>query len=279
MELTLATEEDSIKTIFSRFQAHRLEEIYDNESMRDMNEVLTHVFNSPEWKDSDFYQPRKAFISHIRNIGATPNDHRRVFRALCDAANSHGVLEYLHMVGRKERVFLKDHAPLISIGELANQVRDKGAKIGPVIHFLCRAVAVDGISDPRTLWRTTTKAFDQNAKFKERFQEGMQSLVRRFDAHLVDPAKKGEENAQWVNKFFTTTDPKVQCISASVLAGLLAKGDLTRQSIMDQCMDFSSRMRLVNHLSFDSNDFGIQRIKRSHEMKKPSFRIDSEISP
>jgi hypothetical protein len=267
-----------IKSILINFQSHRLHELYDNQSLADMHEVLVDIFKSEQWKDASRFDIRNIFIQSVRNLPASSDDHRRMFKAMAEASNSHAVISYLHMIGYKERVFLKDRSTLITTDDVSMMVRDAGYRIGPVIHFLCRASVVTQAESLPRLWRELNKGFDHGAKFKERFQEGMQTLVRRFGLKSLGIGKDDMDHQLWIDKFFHANEPAIKDVAAAVLAGQLASKKLNKSDLVVQCYDFSSKMRLVNDLDFDIEEFGGTKILRSHQIKQPSFRLEQGLT-
>lgn len=275
---TFRLDDDEVEAIFLRLQSHRLPEVYDNNSLKDLHEVLVSVFNSDVWKNPKHYEQRKVFIQAIGGLNGAPADHRRVFLAMAEASNSHGVVEYLHTLDSKERVFLKDHSALITTDELAQMFRDQGSRMGAVSHFLSRAVTAGMPGSVPTLWKEMVKAFDPDAKFKERMQEGMATMVRRFGLKSLGLGKDDMDHKPWVEKFFTTEIEQVQGVASAVLAGQIAKKRISKEDLLGECREFSSQMRLVNNLGFNMEDFGVKAVIRSDEAKKPAYGIGYQLT-
>lgn len=271
-------DDEAIKSIFTEFKSHRLHEVYDNSSLADMHEFLVGIFKSESWKNPAHYETRNNFIQSIKLINASDADHRRVFLAMADATNSHAVISYLHMVGHKDRVFLKNHQALLTTDDLTMIVKDAGPRLGPVVHFLCRAsVATQAQSLPR-LWKELTKAYEPTGKFNERFLEGMQTLVKRFGLKSLGLGKDDEDHKLWVDRFLTTNEPAVKDIAGAVVAGQLASRKLGRHELKNECFDFQSKMRLINDLDFDPSILDAHKVVRSHEVKSPTYRLTEGLT-
>lgn len=278
MNRTSRLDDDEVLAIFGRLQAHRLAEAYDNNSLTDRHDVLVSVFNSDTWKNPKHYEQRKVFIQTIGGLNAAPADHRRVFHAMAEASNSHGVVEYLHTLGAKERVFLKDHSALIATHELAQMFRDQGSRLAAVSHFLTRAVTAGAPNSIPNLWEAMVNSFEPDAKFKERMQEGMSQMVRRFGLKSLGLGKDDLDHKAWVDKFFTTEVEHTQGVASAVLAGQISKKRLTKEDLLAECRDFTSQMRLVNNLGFAMEDFGARAVIRTQETKKPSNDIGFQLT-
>lgn len=267
-----------IESIFKGFKAHRLHEVYDNNSLCDMHEFLVHIFKSEPWKNAANFDQRNTFIQSIRSLNADSDDHRRVFLAMSEASNSHAVISYLHMLGHKERVFLKDYSALLTTDQLTMIVKDAGSRIGAVIHYLCRASAVSNGDSLPKLWREMNKAFDVHEKFKERFQEGMQTLVKRFGLKSLGIGDNDYDHKIWIEKFLYGNEASIKDVASAVIAGQLAGKKISRQDVIDECFDFQSKMRLVNDFGFNIDEFGGSKVIRSHNVKPPTYRLDQGLT-
>lgn len=266
-------DDEAIKSIFTEFKSHRLHEVYDNQSLADMHEFLVGIFKSEPWKNPAHFDKRNNFIQSIKLVNASDADHRRVFLAMADACNSHGVISYLHMLGYKERVFLKSHQALLTADDLSMIVKDSGPRIGPAVHFLCRAcVASQPGSLPR-LWKEMVKAYEPSGKFSERFMEGMQTLVRRFGIKTLGIGKDDGDHKPWIDRFLTSNEPAVKDVAGAVVAGQLAARRMGREELKNECRDFQSRMRLVNELDFDPSILDAAKVVRSHDKAAPNYRL------
>lgn len=271
-------DDEAIKSIFTEFKAHRLHEVYDNSSLADMHEFLVSIFKSEPWKNPAHFDKRNTFIQSIKLLSATDADHRRVFLAMADAANSHAVISYLHMVGHKERVFLKSHQALLTTDDLTMIVKDSGPRLGPVVHYLCRAsVATSSESLPR-LWKELAKAYDPESRFNERFKEGMQTLVRRFGLKSLGIGKDDNDHQPWIERFLQSNEPNVKDVASSVVAGQLVTRKMGRQELLDECLEFSEKMRLVNDLDFPASILDAQKVVRSHHIQKPNYRLTEGLT-
>lgn len=279
-ERTISTrlDDEAIKSIFTEFKSHRLHEVYDNSSLADMHEFLVGIFKSEPWKNPAHFDKRNNFIQSIKLINASDADHRRVFLAMADATNSHAVISYLHMVGHKERVFLKNHQALLTTDDLTMIVKDAGPRLGPVAHFLCRASVVTQADSLPRLWKELTKAYDPTAKFNDRFLEGMQTLVRRFGLKSLGLGKSDEDHKPWVDRFLKSDEPAIKDIGGAVIAGQLAAGRLGRHELERECFDFQSRMRLVNDLGFDASVADAKKVIRSQDGKSPTYRLTEGLT-
>ncbi|MBI6882857.1 hypothetical protein [Pseudomonas putida] len=268
----------AIESIFREFNIRRLHEVYDNSSLADMHEFLVEVFKSKEWKDPSYFNPRNFFIQSIKTLPVTDADHRRVFLAMADAGNSHAVISYLHMIGHKERVFLKNHQALITVDDLAMMVKDRGFRMAPAIHFLCRAtVATQAEGLPR-LWKELSKAYQPDMKFSERFKEGMQTLVRRFGIKSLGLGKDDDDHQPWIDRFLTTSETSIKDIASTVVAGQLVTRRLGRFELEKNCSGLSQKMRLVNDLGFDISVAEATSVYRSHPTKKAEFRLSEGLT-
>lgn len=275
---TFRLDDDEVRSIFVRLQAHRLNEVYDNRSMKDLHEVLVDIFQSDVWRKPQYYDQRNLFIETIKGLNADPADHRRAFLAMADAANPHAVVAYMRQFGGKERVFLKDHSALITTDELAQMFRDRGVSMAPVSHFLCRAATAGTPGSLSQLWKAMTDAFDPNVRHKERMQEGMSTLVRRFGLKSLGIGKDNRDHNQWMDRFFYSDITQVQEIASSVVAGQIAGLYLTKQDLLDTLPDFSGKMRMVTQLGLDMKDFEMNKISRTGETRQPDYRIDSQLT-
>jgi hypothetical protein len=256
----------------------KLPQLYDDKSLANMHEFLVGIFRTPLWKSPEYFDQRNSFIQSIKLINATDADHRRVFLAMADAGNAHGVISYLHMVGRKEGVFLKGHQALLTTDDLEKMVKDLGKDIAPVIHFLCRASVPSGNKNLPRLWRELNKAYDPMGKNPERFLEGMQTLVARFGIKALGIGKDDVDHDVWVDRFLNSKEVSIKDVASAVVAGQLYARRLGRQELVNQSVDFSSKMRLVNDLGFDTNVIDIMRVSRSHNIKPPTFRLTEGLT-
>jgi hypothetical protein len=270
--------DEEIKSIFMELNTRRLPEIYDNSSLADMHEFLVDIFRSSLWKSPEHFDKRNTFIQSIKLVNATDADHRRVFLAMADAGNAHAVISYLHMVGRKEGVFLKGHQALVTTDDVAMMVKDSGKYIAPVIHFLCRASVPSGNKNLPKLWRELSKAYDPSIKNHERFLEGMQTLVARYGIKSLGIGEHDVDHGKWVDRFLNSNEMSVKDIASAVVAGQLVSRRMGRQELVDQSREFSSQMRLVNDLGFDTNVIDIKRVVRSHNIKPPTFRLTEGLT-
>lgn len=275
---TSRLDDDEVRAIFTRLQAHRLNEVYDNSSLKDLHEVLVDIFQSEVWRRPQYYDQRNVFIETIKGLNADPADHRRAFLAMAEAANPHAVVAYMRQFGGKERIFLKDHSALITTDELAQMFRDRGARMAPVSHFLSRAVTSGIPGSIPQLWTAMRAAFDPNAKGKERMLEGMSSLVRRFGLKSLGIGQTDHDHAQWIEKFFTSDIQSVQEVAGAVVAGQVAGLYLTKHDLLKNKPDFVGQMRLINQLGFDPKEFEISKISRTGETLQPSYRIESQLT-
>lgn len=275
---TRLTDED-IEGIFKGFQAHRLHEVYDNQTLKGMHEFLVEIFRSHEWTNSKLFETRNGFISHVKSLDAHPDDHRRMFRAMAESGNAHAVIAYLHMIGHKNRVFLSDRSALLSTDELTLMVKDSGQKIGSVIHFLSRAVAPGSADSLAQLPKEIVKAMGNQPDFKyrERFLEGLQSLVMRYGLKKLGLGKSNHDNGRWIEAFYSTHDHRHLALSSSILAAQVFNKNLSPQRLLEESTCFSDRMRLIKNLGFNFNDFGAVGLVSSHNPKKPSFRLESQL--
>lgn len=271
-------DDEAIRNVFTEFQSHRLHEVYDNNSLADMHEFLVDTFKSEPWKNPSNFTVRNNFIQSIKLIDASDADHRRVFLAMADACNSHAVISYLHMVGHKERVFLKSHQALLTTDDLTMVVKDAGAKLGPVVHYLCRASVVTRAESLPRLWKELSKAYEPDGKFSERFLEGMQTLVRRFGLKSLGLGKDDSDHKLWVDRFLTSSDASTKDISGAVVAGQLVTRKLGRHELKNECYDFQSKMRLVNDLGFDPGILDAKKVVRSHDLKQPTYRLSEGLT-
>jgi hypothetical protein len=270
--------DESIKAIFMGLIPHRLHEVYDDRSLADMHEFLVDIFKSEPWKNPAKFQERNAFIQSIRLLDASGADHRRVFLAMADAANSHAVISYLHMIGHKERVFMKNHQALLTTDDLTMIVKDGGFRIGPVVHYLCRAsVVTDAKSLPR-LWKELSKAYKPDERFGERFLEGMQTLVRRFGLKSLGLGDNDLDHKAWIDRFLTSGERGIKNIASSVVAGQLASRQLGRHELVRECFDLESKTRLVNDLGFDPSIISATKVVRSHAVTNPEYRLSEGLT-
>ena len=275
---TFRLDDDEVKAIFVGLQAHRLHEVYDNNSMKNLHEVLVDVFQTDIWTKPQYYDQRNVFIETIKGLNADPADHRRAFMAMAEAANPHAVVAYMRLFGGKERVHLKDHSALITTEELAQMFRDRGAKMAPVSNFLCRAATSGRPGSIPLLWKAISNAFDPDARLKERMQEGMSSLVRRFGLKSLGIGDHDKDHARWVDKFFTTEISAVQEVAGAILAGQIASRHLSKEDLLKKNPEFTGKMRLVNQLGFAMEDFDIKHIIRTYDSKTPSYRIEDQLT-
>lgn len=271
-------DDGEITSIFMEFNSRRLREVYDNQSLADMHEVLVGVFRSEPWKNPAHFQRRDKFIHSIKTLPATDADHRRVFLAMADACNSHGVISYLHMIGYKERVFLKNHQALLTSDDLTMTVKDNGHRIGPAVHFLCRACVAGQPGSLARLWKELSKAYEPSGKFSERFLEGMQTMVRRFGLKSLGIGKDDNDHKLWIDRFLTSNEPSVKDIAGAVVAGQLAARRMGRLELQNECQSFQSKLRLVNDLDFDKSILDAAKIVRSHEKTAPNYRLTEGLT-
>jgi hypothetical protein len=246
--------------------------------MADMHEFLVDIFRSSLWKNPEHFEKRNSFIQSIKLVNANDADHRRVFLAMADAGNAHGVISYLHMIGNKEGVFLKGHQALFTTDDLVKMVKDLGKFISPVIHFLCRASVSSGNKNLPKLWRELSKAYDPSIKNHERFLEGMQTLVARYGIKSLGLGEHDVDHGKWVDRFLNSSEMAIKDIASAVVAGQLVSRRMGRQELVDQSTEFSSQMRLVNDLGFDANVIDIKRVVRSHAITKPTFRLSEGLT-
>lgn len=272
-------DDDELKRIFTRFQAHRLGEVFDNASLRGMNEFMVGVFRSREWTDPALFQTRNDFIQHIKHIKAEPDDHRRLFRAMAEAGNAHAVIAYLHMLGHKNKVLLSDRSALLTTDELTLMVKSKGNQIGSVVHFLSRAAVIGNPDTLSLLPKVLTKAMgnQRDFKYRERFLEGLQSLIMRYGLKNLGIGEHDRDNKRWINAFYTTHDYQTLSLATSVLAAQIATNKLTAKDVVAESRDFTDKVRLVKNLGFKIDDFGATNILSSHQTKQPSFRLDEHL--
>lgn len=273
---TFRLDDDEVKAVFVGLQAHRLHEVYDNNSMKDLHEVLVDVFQTEVWKNPKYYDQRNVFLETIKGLNADPADHRRAFLAMAEAANPHAVVGYMRLFGGKDRVFLKDHSALITTDELAQMFRDRGSKMAPVSHFLCRAATSGLPGSLPQLWKAVAKAYDPNTRLKERMQEGMSALVRRFGLKSLGIGDHDKDHAPWVDKFFNTELVEVQEVASSILNGQMASRHLTKEDLLETRPDFVGKMRLVNQLGFDMKDFDVKHVIRTEDSKHRAYQMRVE---
>lgn len=279
MKIDTRLDDEDLKRIFTQFQAHRLAEVFDNQSLRGMNEFMTGVFKSRSWTSTKQFEARNNFIQHIKTLRVEPDDHRRLFRALAESGNAHGVIAYLHMIGHKNKVLLPDRSALLTTDELTLMVKDKGSEIGSVIHFLSRAVAPSNIDTLPMLPRVMTKAMGSKREFKyrERFMEGLQSLVIRYGLKNLGMGKNDRDHQPWINSFYRTNDHQTLSLASSIIAAQISTKKLTAEEVVSKSESFPDKIRLIKNLGFREVDFGAIAMLSSHKEKQPSFRLENHL--
>ncbi|MHD0644686.1 hypothetical protein ACYPKM_03470 [Pseudomonas aeruginosa] len=271
--MSLRLDDIELSKIFKDYEVDRLPEVFGTGSLNDMNEILVDIFQSAEWKDAGKFTARNDFIQAIRNVSVDSDDHRRVFRAMALSTNAHAVAAYLHMLKRKDNVFLADHSALITADDLSSMLRARGSKMGAVVHFLSRTVTAGHGNARPELWKALTKAYDPSQRYRERFQEAMKNLVHRWGLDGIGISPNGQNADPFVKQFFNSHDERTKDISAAILAGLMSKGILSKEKLMEGARDASGRMRLVKSFGFTPEEVGYKAVRPSHNTPTPSYRL------
>lgn len=266
-------DDHEIVDIFTNYDSTRLQAVFDNESLVGMDEVLVDIFNGAKWKDPAFFNDRNDFVRSVGSLTVDPDDHRRVFSAMAEAANSHAVIAYLHAIGHQNNVFLKDHSALMTAADLAFIVQASGPRIGSCIHFLSRAVTSGQPSDLNGLWKAVSKTYNPEARFKERFQEAMKTLVTRFGVSLLGLDVDDRECDKWVKQFYISNDPKTVGVASAVIAGQIASAHMSKDQLIAGARDLSGRVRLTSHFDVELSKLGIAEVKRSRHEAAANYRI------
>lgn len=279
MKTDTRLDDEDLKRIFTQYQAHRLEEVFDNQCLRGMNEFMVGVFKSRAWKDAKRFETRNQFIGQIKNIQVEPDDHRRLFRALAESGSAHGVIAYLHMIGHRNRVLLSDRSALLTTDELTLIVKDKGREIGSAIHFLARAAAPSNMDTLPMLPKLMVKEMgsQRDFKYRERFMEGLQSLVVSYGLKNLGMGKHDRDHKLWIDSFYRTNDHQTLSLSTSIIAAQISAKRLTPEEVINESQCFADKVRLVKNLGFKVSDFGAIAMISSHKTKQPSFRLESHL--
>lgn len=281
MDYDFRTNDSDIREILTEFRAHRLYEVYDNDSLKNIGEHLVAIFSSPKWVNPGLFEERNNFISQIKMIPCHPDDHRRIFKGLAEAANPHGVIAYLHMLGSKNRVKLEDGLALMTTEDLIMLVRSRGPSIGRVIHFLARACSPGDPFQLPILWKELVKVIpkEKTSPFKGRFQEAMKTLVERYGMDNLGLGKDHKDHNPWIDTFFETSDFRTLSVASSIIAAQLTNGFMKKQDLLDNCFDDRGRIRLYKEFGLEDSGLNIKKINSSHKEISAKYNIESILSP
>lgn len=273
--MNLRLDDRAIKDILTTFDTRRMGELFGTNSLEGMHGLLVQIFQSSAWMSPEprVFKERNEFILKLNDHVIDSDDHRRIFRAMAEAPNAHGVATYLHMLRRKENVFLSDHSALFTIDDLTALVKDRGAKLTPAIHFLTRAVSAGHGDGKPELFRAMVRAFDPEFKLSSRYELALSNIVKRWGVKALGLAENDATVDKWVKQFFHSEDPKTQRVATAILAGQMHRRHLSLYDLCKVAHGPVAKKRLVQSFDVDPEFFGFKAIKSSHDQEKANYGL------
>ncbi len=264
---------DEVIQIIADLDTARIGQLFTGNSLLGLHEPIIEAMRSRNWLGMKLYEPRANFLQAMRPYTNQTDDYRRLFMAMAESGHVQGVLGMLHATGRKDRVFAGNQ-PLLTMGTLAGLVLTHGKEISPVIHFLTRAAAATLPDEPAALIRTMIKHFNPTEMFAGKWLEAIQGMVKARTLGTLGFSGEKEKSYHWLESLVTTEDAKQMKVSASVVAGLMAKGDIKLDDLKSVPFDDLHKIRLVKELGIAPEALNIQHISSSRSrVIEPSFRL------